>query len=94
MVKIADATMTSQGQISIPKKVREKLHLQKGDRVVFLEDEKGNVIVQEAETPVEFTQEEWRKFLSKTEAEPVTRVKNRKEALRHLDKLMSQKSEH
>ena len=94
MLKLADVAMTSQGQISIPKKVREKLHLQKGDRVVFLEDEEGNVIVQEAQTPVEFTQEEWRKFLSKTEAEPVTRVKNRKEALRHLDKLMSLKSEH
>ena len=91
MVKLADATMTSQGQISIPKKIRERLHLQKGAKVVFLEDEKGNVIVQEAETPVEFTQEEWRKFLSKTEAEPVTRVKNRKEARAHLDQLMGPK---
>lgn len=87
MVKIADATMTSQGQISIPKKIRERLHLQKGAKIVFLEDDRGNVIVQEAETPVEFTQGEWQTFLSKTEAEPVTKVKGRKEALRHLDKL-------
>ncbi len=91
MVKLADATLTSQGQISIPKKIRERLHLQKGGKVVFLEDEKGNVIVQEAETPVEFTQDEWRKFLSKTEAEPVTKVKGRKEALHHLTKLMRKK---
>jgi AbrB family looped-hinge helix DNA binding protein len=87
MVKLADATITSQGQISIPKKVREKLHLHKGAKLVFLEDETGKVFIQEAQAPVEFTQEEWREFLSKTEAEPVTRVKNRKEALRHLDKL-------
>ena len=91
MVKLADATMTSQGQISIPKKIRERLHLQKGAKVVFLEDEEGNVIVQEAEAPVEFTREEWRKFLSKTEAEPAVRVKNRKEARAHLDKLMGPK---
>ena len=91
MLKLADATMTSQGQISIPKKIRERLHLQKGARIVFLEDEKGNVIVQEAEAPVEFTRDEWQKFLSKTESEPVTRVKNRKEALRHIDQLMGRK---
>ena len=91
MVKLADATMTSQGQISIPKKIRERLHLQKGAKIVFLEDEKGNVIIQETQAPVEFTQEEWRKFLSKTESEPVTRVKNRKEARAHLDTLMGPK---
>ena len=71
MLKLADATMTSQGQISIPKQIRERLHLQKGDKIVFLEDEKGNVIIQEAE--------------------PVTKVKNRKEALRHLDQLSKKK---
>ena len=91
MVKLADATMTNQGQISIPKKIRERLHLQKGAKIVFLEDEKGDVIVREAEAPVEFTPEEWRKFLSRTETEPVTRAKNRKEALRHLDQLMGRK---
>lgn len=87
MVKLGDATITSQGQISVPKKIRERLSLQKGAKIVFLEDEKGRVIIQEAETPVEFTKEEWQKFLEKTQKEPVTRVHNRREALKHLDRL-------
>lgn len=88
MVKLDEATITSQGQISIPKKVREKLHVQRGDRIVFLEDGVGRIIIQEVETPVEFSHEEWEEFLAKTKKEPVTRTKGKKEALRHLDKLM------
>ncbi|OQA53731.1 MAG: putative regulator PrlF [Candidatus Omnitrophica bacterium ADurb.Bin277] len=88
MVKLADAMITSQGQVSIPKKVREMLRLQKGSRVDFLDDGKGRVYIQEAETPVEFTEAEWKQFLAKTQSEPVTRVKGRSEALRHIDKLM------
>ncbi len=88
MVKIADAALTRQWQISIPKKVREQLRLQTGSRLVFLDDGKGHVYIQEAETPVDFTQDEWKRFLVKTQAEPVTRVKNRRDALRHIDKLM------
>ena len=87
MVKLGDATITSQGQISVPKKIRERLSLQKGDKIVFLEDEEGHVIIQEAETPVEFTKEEWQIFLGKTHKEPVTRVHSRKGALKHLDHL-------
>jgi AbrB family looped-hinge helix DNA binding protein len=88
MVKIADATITSQGQVSIPKKVRERLRLQKGSRVDFLDDGKGRVYIQEAETPVEFTPDEWKRFLAKTQAEPATETKSRRQALRHIDKLM------
>ena len=91
MVRIANATITSQGQVSIPKSIRDRLHLQKGSQIVFLEDEQGNIFIQEAETSVDFTPDEWRQFLSKTEAEPVTRVKNRKDALRHLDNLLGKK---
>jgi AbrB family looped-hinge helix DNA binding protein len=87
MVKLGGATITSQGQISVPKKIRERLGLQKGAKIVFLEDEKGRVIIQEAETPVEFTNEEWQKFLEKTQKEPVTRAYNRRHALKHLDRL-------
>ena len=43
MVKLADAVITSQGQISIPKRVREKLHAKKGDKIAFYEDEKGHL---------------------------------------------------
>jgi len=87
MVKLGDATITSQGQINIPKKIRERLSLQKGAKIVFLEDGKGRVILQEAETPVEFTKEEWLKFLEKTQKEPVMRMHSRRDALKHLDRL-------
>ena len=87
MVKLDEAKLTQQGQISIPKKIREKLHLQTGDRVVFLEDEKGHILIQEAEAPFDLTPTEWDEFLAKTEKEPVTHVKGKSEALKHLDKL-------
>ena len=87
MVKLGDATVTGQGQVSVPKKIRERLGLHKGDKIVFLEDEEGHVIIQEAETPVEFTKEEWQRFLEKTQKERVTKVRSRKGALKHLDRL-------
>ena len=90
MVRLGEATITGQGQISVPKKIRVRLNLQKGAKVVFLEDEKGRVIIQEAETPIDFTKEEWQTFLEKTQKEPVTRVHTRKDALKHLDRLASQ----
>lgn len=89
MVRLGDATITGQGQISVPKMIRIRLGLQKGAKIVFLEDDQGRVIIQEAETPTEFTKEEWKKFLEKTQKEPVTRVHSRKDALKHLDHLTS-----
>lgn len=91
MLRLDEATLTSQGQISIPKKVREKLHLQRGDRIVFLEDGVGRIVIQEVERPFEFTPDEWDEFLAKTKKEPVTRVKGKKAALRHLDQLIKKK---
>jgi len=90
-VKIDEAKITSQGQVSVPKKVREKLHIQRGDRIVFLEDGIGRIIIEHAEEPVELTEEEWEEFLAKAEKEPVTRVRGKQEALRHLDRLMKKK---
>ncbi len=87
MTKIDEAAITSQGQVSIPKKVREKLHVKKGDRIAFCEDEKGRIYLQEIETPLDFTANDWAAFLDKVEKEPVTRVYGKKEALKHLDKL-------
>jgi AbrB family looped-hinge helix DNA binding protein len=89
MVKLADAVITSQGQVSIPKKVRDRLQLQKGSRIAFLDDGKGHVYIQETEKPVEFTADEWKQFLDKTQKEPVTCVKNRHEAVKHLTTLMN-----
>ncbi len=87
MVKLDEATLTSQGQISVPKRVRERLHLQKGAKIAFFEDDKGHIFIQEVEVPIEFTHKEWGDFLAKTQKEPVTRVHGKAEALRHLDRL-------
>ena len=43
------ATVTSKGQITLPKEIREGLGVQPGDRVLFWRDAEGRVIV-EAET--------------------------------------------
>ncbi len=37
------ATITSKGQITIPKDIRGKLNLQSGDKVNFISDEEGKV---------------------------------------------------
>jgi antitoxin PrlF len=38
-------TLTSKGQITIPKQIRQRLHLEAGRRVEFNLDSKGNVIL-------------------------------------------------
>ena len=87
MTKLDEATITSQGQISIPKKVRARLHIQKGDKIAFFEDEKGRILVKEVEAPVPFSLSDWQAFLDKANRERVTRVSGKAEALKHLDKL-------
>ena len=37
------STITSKGQITIPKKVRERLHLREGDRLEFCVEEDGSL---------------------------------------------------
>ena len=91
MTKIDEAKITRQGQVSIPKRVRAKLHIEPGDRIIFLEDEEGRVFIQEAEVPTDFTLAEWAEFLARTQRESVTRFKTRAEVLRHLDKLSGKK---
>ncbi len=39
------STVTSKGQTTIPKEIREHLHLKPGDRVEFVTDEDGRVMV-------------------------------------------------
>ena len=41
------AKVTSKGQITIPKAVRDKLRLKKGDRVLFMEAD-GKIVVENA----------------------------------------------
>jgi antitoxin PrlF len=42
---MAVATLTSKGQITIPSQVREALGLEKGDRVEFVEQGKGQFVI-------------------------------------------------
>lgn len=37
------ATITSKGQITIPKDIREQLDLHAGDKISFVEDEDGSI---------------------------------------------------
>lgn len=90
MKRLDEAKLTSQGQVSIPKKVRERMHLKPGAKLVFYE-ERGRIFIEEVEAPIEFTKEEWKRFLAKTEREPVTTVIGKKAALEHLDKILKKK---
>ncbi|MGA2168798.1 MAG: AbrB/MazE/SpoVT family DNA-binding domain-containing protein [Terracidiphilus sp.] len=42
---MATAAVTSKGQITIPVEVRQKLRLQAGDRVTFIENEDGDFVL-------------------------------------------------
>lgn len=42
------ATVTSKGQLTLPKEIRERLGVHKGDRVVFRADRAGRVWVEPA----------------------------------------------
>jgi len=39
------ATLSSKGQITIPKMIRDRHHLEAGDKIEFLEDEQGVVTI-------------------------------------------------
>lgn len=43
--KPKSARLTSKGQITIPKTVRQSLNLEEGDRILFIEEEDGTMVV-------------------------------------------------
>ena len=45
---MASSTITSKGQVTIPKQIREFLGVKEGDRLIFRLDESGKVILQPA----------------------------------------------
>ncbi len=50
---MASSTLTSKGRITIPREVRDRLGLRKGDRVVFQFDEHGNLLLRrETQSPL------------------------------------------
>jgi antitoxin PrlF len=50
---MAESTVTSKGQITIPKVVREALHLEVGDKVYFDVKQDGTVVLMARNEPVE-----------------------------------------
>lgn len=51
---MAASTLTSKGQITIPKEIRDRLGVHEGDRIVFQFDEQGRLILQpEVRDPLE-----------------------------------------
>ena len=42
---MALATLTSKGQVTIPKEIRESLHLHTGDRIEILVKESGEAVI-------------------------------------------------
>lgn len=43
---MATSTLTSKGQVTIPKSIRERLGLRVGDRLVFRIDDQGKLVVE------------------------------------------------
>lgn len=44
------ATVTSQGQVTIPAKLREKLGIKKNSSLIFKENDKGQIIIEKQRT--------------------------------------------
>jgi antitoxin PrlF len=42
---MASATLTSKGQVTVPKSVRERLGIEAGDRLEFIESEHGFLVI-------------------------------------------------
>ena len=91
MLKIDESTLTSQGQISVPKRVRDRMGLKKGAKILFYEDDEGNILIREAELPEDLSRQDWDRFMNFTEKESSKRVNSKAAALKHLDSLARRK---
>ena len=49
----SEATVTSKGQVTIPKEIRERLALERGERVSFELTETGTVVLRKVGDPLE-----------------------------------------
>jgi AbrB family looped-hinge helix DNA binding protein len=68
MATTEDATITSKGQVTIPKEIRERLDLDEGTKVEFVLDEDGSVTVRPKEPAMERLRDV-RRTLSKHEVD-------------------------
>lgn len=53
MTITADATVTSKGQVTIPKEIRDRVGIEAGDSVEFVLNEAGHVEVHPKDSPME-----------------------------------------
>jgi AbrB family looped-hinge helix DNA binding protein len=65
---MSSSTLTSKGQITIPKDVREALHLEPGDRLDFMIQDDGRVLFQ----PATVKAQELKGILQRKGRRPVT----------------------
>ena len=65
---MATATLTSKGQITLPKAVRDRLHVDVGDQVDFVVNDRGDVVVRAASLDVT----ELKGLLKRRRTRPVT----------------------
>lgn len=65
---MTQATLTSKGQITIPKEIRDSLHLSTGDKIDFLLTQNGEAIIR----PVAQTAQEVFGLLAKQKRKPVS----------------------
>ena len=70
------STLTSKGQTTVPKEIRDRLNLRPGDRLEFVVEEDGRVVVLPATVDASDL-----KGILKAPSEPVT-VKAMKQAIR------------
>jgi AbrB family looped-hinge helix DNA binding protein len=86
MAKPLVATVSSKGQVTLPKRVRELLHLRMGDYVKFDPKAGGMWVSRVALEPEGFTEDEWR-ALGRLADRTGRRYKTAKGFLKDLERL-------
>jgi AbrB family looped-hinge helix DNA binding protein len=79
------ATLTSKGQLVIPKAIREYLRLRPGDRLDFIIQDNGEVVIRPAVTDVH----ELKGILKKPGRKPVSVVAMQKAIRQHVGRSVS-----
>lgn len=86
MAKEPVAPISSKGQLTLPKAVRELLHVEQGDYVRFEPRGDGVLVTKVALEPEGFSEREW-KVLERLANQKGTRYKSAKAFLKDLDRL-------
>jgi antitoxin PrlF len=76
---MSSATVTSKGQVTIPKKVRDFLKLEPGDLIDFIIDQEGKVVVRASTVHVH----ELKGLLKRPRRKPVTLEEMDRAIVRH-----------